>query len=142
MPSLHPFIVHFPIALLIVGLLAEGCARLFNSSDLSRTGWWSQLAGTIGLAAAVGSGLIARESALVHDSIVGSALETHEQWALGSMAIFAVLLFWRIAARTQVPSHPRFAYVVLYGIAVAALCLTAWHGGELVYGMGVGVSPR
>jgi uncharacterized membrane protein len=58
------------------------------------------------------------------------------------MAIFAVLLFWRIAARTQVPAHPRFVYIVLYGMAVAALCLTAWHGGELVYGMGVGVSPR
>lgn len=140
MPSLHPFIVHFPIALLIVGLVAEVCARLFKTSDLSRTGWWSQLAGTIGLAAAVGSGLIAKESALVHDSIVGAALETHGQWAFGAMTIFALLLFWRIAARTQVPAHPRFVYIVLYGIAVLALCLTAWHGGELVYGMGVGVS--
>lgn len=140
MLPLHPFIVHFPIALLTVGLLAEVCARLFKTSDLSRAGWWSQLAGTIGLAAAVGSGLIAKESAGIQDYIVGSALEAHEQWALGSMAIFAALLLWRIAARTHVPANPRFVYMVLYVIAVMALCLTAWHGGKLVYGLGVGVS--
>ena len=142
MPSLHPFIIHFPIALLTVGLLAEACARLFKTSDLSRAGWWAQLAGTSGLAAAVGSGLIAKESAGLNDNLVRLALGTHEQWALGSMALFALLLFWRIASRTQVPAHPRFLYMVLYGIAVVALCLTAWYGGELVYGMGVGVSPR
>ncbi len=63
MPPLHPMIVHFPIALLTAGFLADIWALVFKASDLSRTAWWSQLAGTIGLAAAVGSGLMAKESA-------------------------------------------------------------------------------
>jgi len=142
MPSLHPLIVHFPIALLTVGLLADVWARLFKTSDLSRAGWWSQLAGTIGLAAAVGSGLIAKESAGISDASAASVLEGHEQWALWSMVIFAALLFWRIAARTRLPANPRYVYAGLYCIGLVALWLTAWHGGELVYGWGVGVSPR
>jgi uncharacterized membrane protein len=135
-------IVHFPIALLTAGFLADLWARAFNTPDLSRTAWWSQLAGTIGLAAAVGSGLIAKETAGIGDAIAASVLESHEQWALGSMVIFAALLFWRIAARTRVPANPRYAYAGLYCIGLVALWLTAWHGGELVYGLGVGVSPR
>jgi len=135
-------IVHFPIALLTVGFLADIWGLVFTTSDLSRTGWWSQLAGTIGLAAAVGSGLIAKESAGVQDALASSMLESHEQWALGSMVLFAVLLFWRVAAGTRLPANPRFAYAGAYCIAVVALWLTAWHGGELVYGLGVGVSPR
>ena len=142
MPPLHPMIVHFPIALLTVGFLADIWALVSKTSDLSRTAWWSQLAGTIGLAAAVGSGLIAKESAGVQDALAASVLEGHEQWALGSMVIFAALLFWRIASRTRLPANPRFVFAALYCVALVALWLTAWHGGELVYGLGVGVSPR
>jgi uncharacterized membrane protein len=142
MPPLHPLIVHFPIALLTAALLADAGARLFKTSGLSRAGWWSQLVGTIGLAAAVGSGLIAKESAGIQNAVAGSVLDAHQQWALWSLVLFAGLIFWRIAARTQLPANPRFVYWGLYCIAVVTLWLTAWHGGELVYGLGVGVSPR
>ena len=142
MPPLHPMIVHFPIALLTAGFLADIWALVFKASDLSRTAWWSQLAGTIGLAAAVGSGLMAKESAGIRDAFAESVLGSHEQWALGSMVIFSALLFWRIASRTRLPVNPRFVFAGLYCIALVALWLTAWHGGELVYGLGVGVSPR
>ncbi len=142
MPPLHPMIVHFPIALLTAGFLADMWVLVVKTTDVSRTGWWSQLVGTIGLAAAVGSGLIAKESAGVQDALAASVLEFHQQWALGAMVLFAGLLFWRIAARKRLPANPRFVYAGLYCIAVVTLWLTAWHGGELVYGLGVGVSPR
>ncbi len=54
------------------------------------------------------------------------------------MVIFSALLFWRIASRTRLPANPRYVYAGLYCIALVALWLTAWHGGELVYGLGVG----
>ena len=140
MPNLHPFLVHFPIALLASSLVLELIGLVRPSPDFTRAGWWTQLLGSIGLMVAVLSGIFARGE--VHlDAAGASLLDTHEELAFFNAGVFSILLLWRIAAKTKVPHANSVWFLILFGAGVAALCAGAWIGGELVYGFGAGV-PR
>ncbi|MEW6510711.1 MAG: DUF2231 domain-containing protein [Bacteroidota bacterium] len=139
MPNPHPVLVHFPIALLTLAVLFELAAKLAKSEVLSRVGWWNQLTGTLGLAAAVLSGLAAERSV----TIGGAArpyVDTHEQLAFIASAVFAVLLLWRIANRSRIPDRSALVYLLLLAVGAFFLWGTAWFGGEIVYRFGVGIT--
>lgn len=102
MPNIHPVLVHFPIALLSLSFLCEGAALLWNREDLSSVGWWTQLTGSIGLAAAAVSGMLAGDSAGIPPA-ANPYLGTHKQIAFAAASAFAVLFFWRIASGTRRP---------------------------------------
>ncbi|HTY58490.1 MAG TPA: DUF2231 domain-containing protein [Bacteroidota bacterium] len=138
MPNLHPFLVHFPVALLSLSVLCECAALLFKREDLSAVGWWTQLAGTIGLAAAAGTGIMAGDSVRLPEA--GKAtLEMHQEIAFVASTVFAVLLFWRIASGTKRPPGRDTVFILLFAAGVAAIWAGAWYGGELVYIFGAGV---
>jgi len=138
MPNLHPLLVHFPLAILALGFLLDLVALLFKEEELHQAGWWSQLAGTVGLAAAVISGLIAKGS-VKFATPAATAIESHEQIALIVAAVFTILLLWRMANQTRVPNRLRMLFLALLGLGVALMWVGAFYGGELVYRFGVGV---
>ncbi len=43
MPPIHPAIVHFPIALLVLSVVADIFGFLYQSESLRGAGWWSLL---------------------------------------------------------------------------------------------------
>jgi uncharacterized membrane protein len=138
MPNLHPFLTHFPIALLSLSIVCECAALLLNRDEFSRVGWWTQLAGTIGLAAAAVTGMLAGQS--VGIAPAGKPyLEMHQEIALVASTVFAVLLFWRIASRTKRPPGHDMLFLVIFTGGVLAIWAGAWYGGEMVYRFGAGV---
>ena len=141
MPNIHPLIVHFPIALLTISVLLEMIGRVRKQADLSRAGWWTQLAGTIGLIAAVLTGLVAKDG-LRLASGGGAYLDTHQELAFFNSVLFTVLLLWRVASRTRLPSSNQAWYFIIFVAGVASLWIAAWVGGELVYRFGTGVLPQ
>lgn len=136
MSSIHPFLVHFPIALLTVSFLFDAIGSLLNKSELNRTGWWMLVTGSGGLLLAVGSGLLA-ESALTLEGPPFAVLETHKQAAFAVVVCYAVVLFWRIAGRSGIPDRNRWVFWVVYSGGVLLMWVVAWHGGELVHTHGV-----
>jgi len=141
MPDLHPFLVHFPVGLLVASLAFEilGFSRRFN--ELIRAGWWTQLFGSIGIVLAVVSGLLAGNN-LTLDPGAQGALDLHHQMTFASCAIFVVLLLWRISSRTEIPQRTRTAYLFLYVLGVILLLVGSWAGGVLVFEYGVGVNQH
>jgi uncharacterized membrane protein len=138
MPNIHPFLIHFPIALLSLSLVCECAALMLKRDELSVVGWWTQLAGTIGLAAAAGTGIMAGDSVRLPDA--GKAyLEIHQEIAFLASTVFAILLFWRIASRTKRPAGRDMLFILLLAAGVIAIWAGAWYGGELVYRFGAGV---
>jgi len=138
MPNVHPLVTHFPIALLTFALLAEWAGRAFARDDLSRAGWWTQAAGSAGLAAAAVTGLLAAPGLSI--GVEGRAsLAMHQEIVFVACAAFAVLLFWRIASRTKLPAGRETAFLLLLTAAVLVLWAGAWYGGETVYRFGAGV---
>ncbi len=137
MSLLHPFIVHFPVALLTMSAVFEVYSVLAKKNELSRVGWWMQLSGTVGLMAAILSGLLSKSVTQVPDG-VRVYFEAHEQLAFVNGTMFAALLLWRIGAKTRLPGEHRVAYLVVLVVAVGTLLTGAWYGGELVFRFGVG----
>ena len=138
MPNFHPFLTHFPIALLSLSIVCECAALLLKRDDFSTVGWWTQLAGTIGLAAAAGTGMMAAQS--VRIAPAGKPyLEMHQELAFVTATAFAILLFWRIASRTKRPRGHDILFLVIFAGGVLAIWAGAWYGGEMVYRFGAGV---
>ncbi len=138
MPNIHPTIVHFPIALLIVAFFFDASGALLKKVELTRVGWWCQSVGTVSLLAAVATGLLAKERIVV-DSAAMPTLDAHEQIAFLSASAFVVLLFWRVSLKTKIPDRMRFLFWAFYSIGVSAVALGAWYGGEMVFRFGLGV---
>jgi uncharacterized membrane protein len=139
--ALHPFLVHFPIALLTVCLFCELGAVWFKKPDWSQVGWWFQLLGTLGVICAALSGVVAEGFAGQALLRAADTFELHEQLAFAASAIFSLLMFFRFASRRTIPpAWPRL-YLAALGAGVALLLATGWLGGELVFRYGVGVLP-
>jgi uncharacterized membrane protein len=135
MPDFHPFVVHFPVALLTFGALADLLGIMRRNATAAAVGWWSQVAGTAGVLAGIASGLAARER--IAGQALPAQLETHEQLAFLTAAAFTALAIWRAGKRGKIPSHLYTAFLLA---SVLILWATAWYGGELVYRFGVGVA--
>jgi len=138
MPNLHPLFVHFPIALLTVGLIAEVWAFARREDQSGKLGWWLQAAGTLGLLIAVGTGILAGQSEAVPPGGEG-IFATHQQGAFISAAVFASLALWRVGARGNIAGTRRKLFLLLYAAGVGAVLFTGWYGGRLVFEFGVGV---
>jgi uncharacterized membrane protein len=137
--NVHPVVVHFPFALLTFALLSELTARWRKDQAISRLSWWSQLWGTIGLAGAVATGLLAKSTTHM-PAVANTLFSLHEEFAFVTSTTFAVLLLWRIPSAPALPKGSEKMFLVIFTFALGVLLAGAWFGGELVYGFGVGVS--
>jgi uncharacterized membrane protein len=138
MTNIHPFLVHFPIALLTFAMIVEVLALVRGREEWSRVGWWSQVGGTVGIVLAVVSGLRA-EGSVVISATAQDAFASHESLAFISTAAFAALLLWRIGTRTRIPAPYRGVYLTCLVGAVVLLWIVGLYGGELVFRYGTGV---
>lgn len=139
MPNIHPVVVHFPIALLTVGLIAEIAGFISREGDRdSKLGLWLQASGTLGLLLAVGTGIFAGQSAGIQEGAEG-VFDVHQQGAFVSAALFALLALWRVGCRGRIPEGRRLPFLLTYAAGVAILLITGWYGGKLVFEYGVGV---
>jgi uncharacterized membrane protein len=143
MPDLthiHPMLVHFPIALLIVGFLSETIAILFKKEFFSTAGFYLLLLGATGVGAAYLTGQQAGDG-ITEVGSLKTALETHEGAA--ELTLWLVL----IAAAVRIATAVFKKYTGIYKAAAYALFLcavlsvgrTGFYGGELVYKHAAGV---
>jgi uncharacterized membrane protein/ketosteroid isomerase-like protein len=139
-PNIHPVLVHFAYA-----LTATGALSLFIVSLAAPGGWRDTLkvAGDwmIGLGAAaivltVAAGFEAYYS-VAHDGPSHTAMTVHRNWAVPTAAIILALAVWRWLKRRDRPS---VLFSTLLLAAAVSLSVTAWWGGKLVFGHGLGVA--
>ena len=145
---IHPMLVHFPIVLLItavvmdVGLLSLD-KDLAARQPLPLVASTALLLGTLSAGVAAVFGDIALDKAVAAGFPTGP-LETHETWALITIAVFSVSGLLRLLAVWR--GYPLRGVIgwtaAFWGVlGVALLITTAYYGGELVYHFGVNVAP-
>ncbi len=155
---LHPAIVHFPIALLVVAS-ATGLTYLFvwPRAELRLITWLSMLLGWLACALAVATGLLA-QAGLPPDAPYRSVLNLHIGAGLGALAVYGILLYQAWIDRSararrerqraglpeardylDAPGRARLITATLLIAGVVLVVLTGWNGGELVYLWGVNV---
>lgn len=144
MYALHPAVVHFPLALLLLttALTLHSLRRPDPFTERAAylallVGWWGALAATVTGTAAAALAWPVRPEAL-------SWLNWHAVAGFGVLIIYGRALLWR--RRTpdilQGPNNRRYVLLLLAGAML--LVLDGWLGGHMVYRLGVGVEfgPR
>jgi len=138
MSNIHPVLVHFPIALIIVMFILDLLGLLFKRDRLKQSAFiltWFALAGA---AAAVVSGLIAEDIGW-RPASVGEMLETHELMGFLTLGFMALLAVVRTVFREKIESGLGWLPAVIGGLAIIFVAYGGYLGGEMVYTYGSGV---
>jgi len=135
---IHPALVHFSVALLVVGGLIEAWGLLGRSERARSFGAPLTLAGTISLVPTVAAGFLAINSVALPPGAERIAAR-HETVGLLVLALFVASQFWKGWVGGRLPDSQRAAHAALLVAGVLLLIYGALLGGELVYAHGVGV---
>jgi uncharacterized membrane protein len=132
--NLHPMIVHFPIALIIVGFIAEVISLFFKSEKcLSKTGFYLMILGTLGAIAAWSTGQLFTEEPTQGEIL--KVFQKHENGALITMILMIFGSFFRIWLVVQKKEETPLRWIAFgfYFLAFAAVAFTGFMGGTMVY---------
>lgn len=139
--ELHPFVLHFAVALLLMAPLFDVLGLLLRREALLLAGRWNTLFGAAAAVLALLTGLGA-EASLGPHSAAGEAL-SHLHRALGfvTIAVWLPLAGWRAASKLALPGRARTLYLAAAISGAAILTVETVLGGTMVYRHGVGLSP-
>lgn len=137
---LHPMIVHFPIALLLTGLLFDIIGLFTKRNFFHRAGFYLLVLGAIGVIAAFLTGNFAG-SGITEQGALKQALETHENAAELTLWLVSITAVFRIVIEIFKKYKGIFKALalVLFLASALAIARTGYYGGELVYKHAAGV---
>ena len=127
--TIHPLLVHFPIALFSTGLLFDILARLLNNKELDHAGFWTMLIALVSSPFTIIAGIIAF---LEEGSFLDLSQFDHGILAFIS-TLFLLVLFWaRINFQLdfRYSSLKRNIYFFLHILAVGCLFYGAHLGAK------------
>lgn len=148
LPNIHPFLVHFPVALFTTALLLDfGLVARFRYAWVDRAAVFGFGASALSSLVTAWSGKLASDALTpALDEETAAAVAAHGDWAFATVVLFFVVALLRIEAswRDRENPSPRLnrARLLALPLALAAegcLLATAGRGGALVYRHGVGV---
>ena len=130
---LHPMLVHFPIALAIVGFVFELAYLLYKKEVcLTKAGTILLLVATLAAAAAWMSGYFLTGEM---SGEAGEVRETHELFATITTLLLITTSFLRLyILKSSTENLPlKWIAFTLYGLAAISVSITGFLGGNLVY---------
>lgn len=136
---LHAMIIHFPIALLIVGFLSE-IIGLFTGKDFFKTAaFYLLILGALGTIAAYVTGGYAGEG--IEEGPLLEPMNLHKQAALFTIwfSIITVLFMSTVFYFKLHKPLVKGIGFLLYMLLVIAVARTGYLGGQLVFSHGAGV---
>ncbi|HKR58432.1 MAG TPA: DUF2231 domain-containing protein [Pyrinomonadaceae bacterium] len=140
MPPIHPAVVHYPIALVTLSVIADLLGYFTNSPTLQATGTWALFGAGIGAAVAIVAGLIDMKRAKIKPA-PHKRVHFHMKIGFTLFAAIVLLTVWRWVV-TLDPHHGLgWSYLIPAFVVLALTLFQGWLGGELVFTDGVGVAP-
>lgn len=131
--ELHPALVHFPIALMPVSLIADLLGRLTGNERLLDLGRTTMPLTAASNALAGAAGLIAQETVQGSDE-ASSMLVTHRTLNTAALLITSLMAIRRVSQK-----RPGIAYLGLGFGTLAMVTYGAYLGSKMVYARGMGV---
>ena len=138
--QLHPFVLHFAVALLLAAPAFDSAGLLWRREALLFAGRWNTLFGTVAAALAVLTGLAAESVLGPHSPAGDSLLHLHKALGLLMLAVWVPVAFWRSISKLALPLRARTVYLALAFVGAALVLVQAGLGSVLVYRHGLGLS--
>lgn len=135
MGPIHPALVHFPIALLLLSVLADIVGAWKKEPSARIVGFWSLVGATVGANAAVMAGLYDMEKVEGHVDLV----HVHMRLGISLLVVMCAVLYWRHRLHRRGGGVGR-AYLVVAPVLAVLIGLQGWLGHALVFAEGVGVA--
>ena len=137
---IHPMVVHFPIALLLVGFVAEVTGAIFKKEFFSKAAFYLIIIGALGVVAAYFSGNFAGDG-ITETGPLKQALELHQSSAILTVWLVVATALFRVALVVLKKFRGRLQWiaVALFLITVLSMSQTGHYGGQLVYKHAAGV---
>lgn len=145
--EVHPALVHFPVVFILCAFVLDAFL-VSRRQDLAERTCLVNLALALWVLAALTAGVAAFFGDVALDRAVARGfpvppMELHEELAVTTLSLAALLAAVRALAWWRgVRLSAGRAWLVLVGgtVVVGLLLVTAYHGGELVYRLGVNVA--
>ena len=131
----HPYIVHFPIALIILSFFYQ-CLTVFMPSRLpAQLTLWALAPGVLATIPAVLTGEKAEGSLTDIPEEVHDLIETHELFAnittWGGMILLCVWLY--LVMKKVDNKQVQLLLLAFLGLLFTSVCVTGYIGGQLVH---------
>lgn len=138
--EVHPALVHFPVALLLCGVVLDPYAWWRRRSDLDRIATGLLVAGVLtGVLTALTGFLAWWTMPSSHTEEAHVLMYWHLGLQVASVVLFAWVALVRWRRQKSSPSNPSRAIGL---IAAALLVVGAYLGGHVVYHGGAGIAPE
>ena len=141
-PNWHPVFVHFTVALISVAAFFYCAGCFFHNkrwgNEMTIAGRWCLWTGTLAAIATVAAGFIAYYT-VAHDAPSHNAMVIHRNWALATLSMIGVVFIWSLLNYLK-DATAKLSFCLGMLLTFMFVLITAWHGAELVYRYGLGVS--
>lgn len=133
--QMHPALVHLPIALFPLAVVADLLGAVMAKRSLRTFGKGAIATAAAGAAASAVTGLIAGEEVNV-ERTSRDKLMTHRDLNVAITVVASGMAVWRATH-----DEPNAVYFGVGALGMGVLAYTAYLGGQLVYDSGTGVGP-
>lgn len=138
-PHIHAMVIHFPIALLLVGFLSELIGLFTKKHFFKNVAFYLLIVGALGAIVAFISGSYAGDG--MTDGILQEPLKIHEEAALITLWLAIITALLRTAMYYLKYQKPwlQWSSFLLFLVLVGFVAKTGNLGGELVFKHGAGI---
>lgn len=135
---LHAMLIHFPIALLLIGFLNEIIGIVFKKIFFNKTAFYLLILGTFGTVLSYLSGDAAGDG--MEGGSLGKAIELHENSAFVTLWLAIITsLVYSLAWFKYSNKWIKIISIILFALVIISVSRTAYLGGQLVYKHGAGI---
>jgi uncharacterized membrane protein len=128
----HAALNDLPPALFLVSVIFDWVGSATKRDSLKAAGFWSLVAGVVGAALAVATGLRA-EGTIEHGETVHRIMERHETFAIAVTVAFLLLAVWRIWRKGVLGPQERPTYLFAATVGALGIIYVAHLGGTVVF---------
>lgn len=138
---IHPILVHFVIAPLIIAV-AFDFVWLFKKNELFQKFSWYNLnvAAIFGVLSII-TGLIAEEN-VIFSEVSKETFYSHENVSFIFIILLLIQALWRIGLNGKYPQKLLYVYYFVIITSLFSVIYTAYLGGKLVFEYGIGVNSE
>ena len=137
--DIHPLIAHFPIVLLLIGVICDAIGMLNDRDFFVKAGF---LLFSLGAVSAIPVALTGDSAAEVAQHIDDIAADLDDHDTLGTvtafLAVALALIRTHFVLKKKFVGIIRYVYLVFGLITAGLVCAAGYTGGHLVYHYGAG----